>query len=113
MAKQLILEGLDSYSAPGYSGLQSLQNHYGPLENFIPSVVSLITLSLDSEGEYLGCAHRHAPEQRNIVSAEFSSPGFFRFSPAAGNWRAVINVHAVVSPEVRYRLQILAYEGEK
>jgi hypothetical protein len=97
-AKQLILEGLAAYAPNEYRE---------PWEQFLPSVVSLVTLSLDSPGKYLGCAHRHAPEQRHTVSEEFSSPGFFRHAPETGNWRAVINVHAVVSSEVRYRLQIL------
>ena len=106
LAKQLILKGLEAYVPSEY------REQYGPWEIYLPSVVSLITLSVDFSEVYLGCAHRHAPEQRHIISADFSSPGFFRHSPCAGDWRAVINVHAVVNPEVRYRLQVLAYGEE-
>jgi hypothetical protein len=84
-----------------------------PLEQFLPSVVSLVTLSIDYNGRYLGCGHRHAPEQRHIISANFSSPGFLRHPALAGDWRAVINVHAVVSRELRCHLWVLAgEEGE-
>jgi hypothetical protein len=77
---------------------------------FLPSVVSLVTLSIDYNGRYLGCAHRHAPEQRHIISPNFSSPGFLRPPVLAGNWLAVLNVHAVVSRELRYHLRVLARE---
>jgi hypothetical protein len=83
------------------------------LDRFLPSVKSLVTLSLDYDGRYLGCAHRHAPRQRHIISANFSSPGFLRQPARAGNWRAVLNVHAVVGREVRCRLQVLGREGNE
>jgi hypothetical protein len=83
------------------------RENLGNPERFLPAVVSLITLSLDYNGRYLGCAHRHAPEQRHIISANFSSPGFFRQPALAGDWRAVINVHSVVCSEVRYHLRVL------
>ncbi|MDR1636382.1 MAG: hypothetical protein LBR93_03505 [Treponema sp.] len=84
-----------------------------PLDRFLPSVTSLVTLSIDYKGRYLGCAHRHAPEQGHIISGNFSSPGFFRQPALAGNWRAVINVHSVVSGELRYRLRVLARDGSE
>ena len=105
-AKQMILEGLEVYAPPEY------RERWGPWESFLPAVVSLITFSLDAPEKYLGCAHRHANEQRHIISGKFSSSGFFRHTPTAGDWRAVINVHAVVSPEVRYHLQIAAIDGD-
>ena len=81
-----------------------------PLDQFLPSVTSLVTLSIDYNGRYLGCAHRHAPEQRHIISANFSSPGFLRQPVRAGNWRAVINVHSIVTEELRYHLKVVARE---
>ncbi|MDR0731629.1 MAG: hypothetical protein LBF63_08170 [Treponema sp.] len=84
-----------------------------PLDRFLPSVKSLVTLSLDYNGRYLGCAHRHAPQQRHIISANFSSPGFLRQPARAGNWRVVLNVHAVVSRELRCHLQVLGREGNE
>jgi hypothetical protein len=84
-----------------------------PLHRFLPLVTSLVTLSIDYNGRYLGCAHRPAPEQRHIISANFSSPGFFRQSALAGNWQAVINVHSVVSRELRYHLRILGRDGSE
>jgi hypothetical protein len=106
LARRLIEEGLEKFVLPEH------REKTGPWEQFRSSVVNLLTLSVDREGDYLGCAHRQHPEQRHIISAEFSSPGFFRSPPRRGNWRALINVHAVVSGEVRYHLQILGHERE-
>ena len=102
-ALDFVLAGFETYIPEQYRGL------CGAPEDYIPSVVSLVTLSIDSPVLYLGSAHRHADRQRHIISADFSSPGFIRHSPDAGDWRAVINVHAVVSPKVIYRLQIFAH----
>ena len=103
-AKELLLAGIETYIPAEY------RESSAALEDFLAAVVNLVTFSLDCSGQYLGCAHRHANEQRHIVSMDFSSPGFFCHAPAAGDWRAVINVHAVVSPEVQYHLQILAHQ---
>jgi hypothetical protein len=107
LARIMIEEGIRRFVPEEY--WKSLE----PLEQFLPSVVSLVTLSIDYNGRYLGCAHRHAPEQRHIISADFSSPGFLRQPARAGNWRAVLNVHSVVSGEVGCRLQVLARDGNE
>ena len=103
MAMDLIRAGIEKYVPIQY------RMRCGDLEHYLSSVVNLVTLSLDSPSQYLGSAHRHASEQRHIISAGFSSPGFIRYLPDPGDWRAVINVHAVVSPKVYYRLQIFAH----
>ena len=102
-AKELLFNGFDIYIPAAY------REQYNRWEDYLPSVVNLVTLSIDHHGKYLGCAHRQASEQRHIISADFSSPGFIRHAAAAGNWRAMLNVHAVVSPEVLYRIKILAH----
>jgi hypothetical protein len=103
-ARRMIEEGLQRFVPDEYR--KSLE----PADQFLPAVTSLVTLSIDYGGRYLGCAHRHAPEQRHIISANFSSPGFLRQPALAGDWRAVINVHSVVSRELRYHLRVLARE---
>jgi len=76
-------------------------------------LVNHLTLSLDQGENYLGCAHRHAPRQTHLISQAHSSPGFTRCRPAAGSYRAVINVHSITSPQVRYHLVVRAYrEGD-
>lgn len=75
-------------------------------------LVNLITLSLDCGEDYLGCAHRQAPEQEHVLSAEMSSPGFVRHTPRAGQYRAVLNVHSITSPQVAYRLLVTAEGGQ-
>jgi hypothetical protein len=103
-ARLMIQEGLRRFVPEEY------RKSFEPPDQFLPSVTSLVTLSVDYGGRYLGCAHRHAPEQRHTISANFSSPGFLRQPVLAGDWRAVINVHSVVSRELRYRLRVLARE---
>jgi hypothetical protein len=103
LSKRLIEEGISTWVPAEYRKL------CGPWEQFLP-VVNLVTLSLDYNGRYLGCAHRHAPEQRHIISRDYSSPGFLRQKAAEGNWRAVINVHAVVYDDLRYYLKITAHD---
>jgi hypothetical protein len=106
-SRELIQGGLKKYVPAQFMG------QYGDWEKFLP-VVSLITLSIDYGDRYLGCAHRHAPEQRHIISAAFSSPGFFRHAAVQGPWRAVINIHAVVCDSVAYHLTVQGWdEGEK
>jgi hypothetical protein len=102
-ARRLVEAGLARYVPEKYL------SQYGDWEQYLP-VVSLITLSLDYEGVYLGCAHRHAQRQRHIISEEFSSPGFIRQAARSGAWRAVINVHAVVCRNTVYRLAVRGIE---
>ena len=76
-------------------------------------LVNLLTLSLDYQYRYLGCAHRHAAHQIHHLSKESSSPGFIRHQPKAGDYRAVINIHSITSPEVAYHLTITASNEEE
>lgn len=99
IARQSVKEGLEKYVPAEY------REHYGNWRDYLP-ILNFVTLSVDYGERYVGCAHRHAPEQRHIISREFSSPGFFKTPAAAGAWRAVLNVHAIVSGEVRYHLQV-------
>ena len=86
---------------------------WGKWQDYMP-VVNFITLSLDCEDEYVGCAHRHSPAPDHIISAAYSSPGFIRHEAAAGTWRCVLNCHAVVDAEVKYSLKVFgAEEGEE
>ena len=44
------------------------------------------------------------------ISEDFASLGFYRGAIDTGNWRAVINVHAIITNDVTYHLKI---EGEE
>jgi hypothetical protein len=105
VAQGLIEDGLEKYVPPEYRAC------YGDWRDYLP-VANLVTLSLDHDGIYVGCAHRHDPKQRHIISADFSSPGFLRYPARAGEWRAVINVHAVVSVATHYHLRVNAFDRE-
>lgn len=77
------------------------------------SLVNHLTFSLDCGERYIGCAHRHAATATHVISGVGSSPGFVRQRAEAGEWRAVINLHSITSPAVKYSLTITAMtQGE-
>ncbi|MGN0570928.1 MAG: hypothetical protein ACI4K9_01955 [Candidatus Fimenecus sp.] len=70
---------------------------YPAAEAFLP-LKNLITLSLDSPKGYRGAAHRQADSQVHILTEQTASPGFLPGKLPAGDWRLVLNVHALVTP---------------
>lgn len=71
-------------------------------------LMNLVTFSLDYEGEYVGCAHRHDPEQVIVISEHGSSSGFFARKAAKGKWKVVLNVHAAIPEhELTYHLTVM------
>ena len=71
-------------------------------------LMNFVTFSLDHEGEYVGCAHRHDPEQVIVISEQGSSRGFFAHKAAKGNWRIVLNVQAAIPEhELTYHLTVI------
>lgn len=103
LARQLIEASIAKYMPRKLLPVLGNWKDYIPLNN-------LITLSVDYNGAYLGAAHRHMPDQTHILSEGFSSPGFLCQKAAAGHWRAVLNVHALVSDEVRCHITISGIE---
>lgn len=83
-----------------------------PINEFLP-LVNLVTLSVDAPDGYRGCAHRHDPQQKHVLRAEDASPGFDDGEIMAGEWKVVINVHAVVTEPCNYRLKVTAEGGER
>lgn len=82
------------------------------LEDFDPPV-NFVTLSVDCGEEYVGCAHRHPPEQTITIGAREATFGFFRHPAEAGEWRVVLNVHAVIAGTVDYHLTITGKEADE
>ena len=70
---------------------------YPAAETFLP-LKNLITLSLDDPNGYRGAAHRQADSQVHIVTETTASHGFSAGKLPAGDWRLVLNVHALVTP---------------
>lgn len=99
LAEELAREAIRKYLSPSLEEAPDWKK-------FLP-IHNLITLSIDYEQEYAGCAHRHAPRQHHVISAGFASPGFERRRVLPGRWRAVLSVHAVYVP-VDYELIIEA-----
>ena len=88
------------------------RERYGRWQDYLP-VWNFITLSLDFEEEYIGCAHRHSPDQAHIISAAYSSPGFYRHAVLPGLWKCELNCHAVVDETVTYTLQVFGAEKDE
>ena len=82
---------------------------YSDYEKFMP-LKNLITLSLDSQSDYRGAAHRQDSEQRHEIGPDFASPGFIKGEIGKGKWQLVLNVHAVVTDEVSCFLKVEAEE---
>ncbi len=89
-----------SRDAPG----ELREGYPGP--DIILPLVNLITLSLDSPDGYRGAAHRHTPCQEHILTETEASPGFLTGKISKGEWRAVINIHAVVTEYCDCKLKI-------
>ena len=84
---------------------ENARAEYGNWRDYLP-LVNFITLSMDHEDEYIGCAHRHSPKMDHIISPEYSSAGFIRHAVTPGCWKLVLNCHAVVNDAVTYTLQV-------
>lgn len=83
---------------------------YPAAEVFLP-LKNLITLSLDDPNGYRGAAHRQADSQVHIVTETTASPGFLTGKLPAGQWRLVLNVHALVTPFCDCRVKIEVEEA--
>ena len=94
-AVKLISEGLEKYLGK--------DNNENPLD-YLP-VKNLITLSLDSNGNYRGAAHRQDDVQHHEISKDFASNGFLKGKIESGVWRVVLNVHCCAC-EVSYSLKV-------
>lgn len=74
-------------------------------------LLNFVTLSIDKDGEYVGCAHRHAPEQQIEISSKGSEWGFAPLAAGPGDWRVVLHVQAVVDGTVDYHIVVCGMEG--
>lgn len=83
---------------------------YPAAETFLP-LKNLITLSLDDPNGYRGAAHRQADSQVHIVTETTASHGFSAGKLPAGDWRLVLNVHALVTPFCDCRVKIEVEEA--
>lgn len=73
-------------------------------------LLNFVTLSLDKDGVYVGCAHRHSPEQTIFISKAGSSWGFAPVSDGKGAWRIILHIQAVVAGRVDYQLGVYGLE---
>ena len=80
---------IDKYYPDNVKLSEEDMNEYQALFNFV-------TISLDDPDGYLGCAHRHHPEQTITISEDFSTDGFAFKKVQKGTWRVVLHVQAVV-----------------
>lgn len=80
---------------------------YPSWESFLP-LKNLITLSVDDTNSYRGCAHRQKEYMEHIISENFASPGFNKGKIIPGTWKAVLNVHGVVTEKIDCILKVEA-----
>ena len=59
-------------------------------------LMNLVTFSLDYEGEYVGCAHRHDPEQVIVISEQGPPGVFFARRAKKGKGKGWLNVQAAI-----------------
>ena len=104
LAKRMLGEGMEHC-------VEEQDRAQFPIHEFLP-LVNLVTLSVDAPDGYRGCAHRHDPEQIHILRAENASPGFDDGEIMAGEWKVVVNVHAVVTDPCNFKLKVTAEGGE-
>ncbi len=88
---------------------ENARAEYGNWKDYLP-LVNFVTISLDYEDEYIGCAHRHSPVMDHIISPDYSSAGFIRHAILPGVWNCVLNCHAVVDDTVTYSLKVYGAE---
>ena len=91
------------YFPAGYELTEEDMKEYQQLLNFV-------TLSLDKDGEYVGCAHRHPPEQTITISSRGSTYGFAPQAITPCEWRIVLHVQAVVAGTVDFSLDAYGLE---
>lgn len=94
---------VETYFPTGYTLTEEDMKEYNQLLNFV-------TLSLDKNGEYVGCAHRHPPEQTIVISEHGSTYGFMPWAADAGDWRIVLHVQAVVVGTIDYSIEVYGME---
>lgn len=82
-------------------------DQYPLWEEFLP-LKNLITLSLDDTKGYRGCAHRQDKDQIHIIREDFASRGFHKGVPEAGGWKAVLNLHGIVTEKINCNLMVEA-----
>lgn len=94
---------VERYFPKGYTLSEEDMKEYDSLLNFV-------TLSLDKGDEYVGCAHRHPPEQTLRIAKTSPAWGFAPCEVTKGDWRIVLHVQAVVIGEIDYRLKVFGME---
>ena len=97
---RLIVENIER-DADEYAGEYPHWREFAPLKN-------LITLSVDDPVTYRGCAHRQAEYMEHIISESFASPGFDKGAVQPGQWKAVLNLHGIVTEKIDCKLIVEA-----
>lgn len=72
---------------------------YLPLKN-------LLTLSIDDQLEFRGAAHKHENYQEVHISQASATQGFIKGAIIAGQWKLTISVHALLTEECTYKLEV-------
>ncbi len=98
----LIESGLASQDAEKKFTLNEVQRCI-PLANHI-------AWSLHDGQRWLGTEHRHAPDQRHIISEDFSSNGFVKTAVNGGRWTLTASINGLVTEYTDVIVEVDGYE---
>lgn len=98
------LEAYRRYYPDEWQSMRCEIAQWKELQNFV-------TFSLDKDGKYIGCRHRHGNRHEVVISAKGSDPGFAPCPASCGSWRLVLHVQAVITEPVRCTAAVFGLEG--
>lgn len=99
-AKAVIMDSIAKYTEPEHR-----ERVEAKWETFLP-LKNLMTVSVDDPVSHRGAGHRHDSEQLLVLSEVEASPGFVPGPMPAGLWSVTLSMHAIVTENCRYTLQI-------
>lgn len=98
--KEIIITAMERYGMNDYSYHEKVGwQEYGKLKN-------QVTISIDDNNGFRGCAHRRDQYQKYILSTEEASPGFISGEVPMGKFRLTVSIHALVTEKFEYNIKI-------
>lgn len=99
---ELIEQGLASQDVTGKFTI-------GQKRRCIP-LANHISWSLSDGEKWLGTEHRHCPDQKHIISEEYSSNGFIKAVPRGGKWTLIASINGLVTPYTDILVEVDGFE---
>lgn len=103
LSKELIHNGMKKYEG----SVEDPDNW----EQYLP-LMNHITLSVDDPSHFRGATHRHDSELDLSISENQASPGLTPGNIQSGQWKVTLDLHAVVTQNCEYRLEVWGVNSE-